>query len=101
MAAPSYLDEVNCTEKSSRRVSQRKNRGQLESEKESSMPGKDPEGQVHKVAGSGGARGRLPAADTEGFANWLKLYQSKLQQTCERSLEKQSFRTEETSHVER
>lgn len=65
------------------------------------MPGKNPEGQAYKVAGeSEDSRGRLPAADTEGFANWLKLYQSKLQQTCERSLAKRHFRAEETSRVE-
>jgi hypothetical protein len=53
------------------------------------------------ASGSEGSRSQLPAADAECFANWLKLYQSKLQQTCERSLAKQLFRAEETSRVER
>lgn len=66
------------------------------------MPVKNLEGQTYKVVDeSEGSHGRLRAVDTERFANWLKLYQSRLHQTLERSLAMQRLHAKDTSRVER
>ncbi len=82
-----------------------KNCGQLRIERVEDADGKA-DGQAPHTAGSRtGADSLHPPVQREtgkaqGFANWLKLYQTTLRQIYERSLSKESFRGEETGRVE-
>ena len=65
------------------------------------MPGKQPDGRVcQKTDHFPRTAGRSGVAEVNCFAAWLKLYQWKLLETCERSLAKQADRDKELGRNE-